>query len=110
MSNLINIIKEELFNFLSETYRDVNNLTIADLAEISKRTNGQLSAKMDMTPFYTKMLTDAYRKKGDQGVIDTFTQLNKVEIFPGVRRGRYSFQPMHTPDNYEGHLEESPIA
>lgn len=47
-----------------------------------------------------KILFNAYRKNGDEGVIDTFIEMGGVEI-QAVRNGRYIFANLFNPEEHE---------
>jgi hypothetical protein len=82
MNDIVAIITEELQNL----YEQQNILTIPDLARAlevhgyDKTGQGHLQ----------KMLSDAYRKAGDQGVIDLYAKIAGVQI-QALRNGRYMF-------------------
>ncbi|MFW6220007.1 MAG: hypothetical protein ACOC33_04130 [bacterium] len=98
--NLLTIIKEEI---LKEYHQDLNNLTLQDLIDISLENTGHDNS---IKPAFTNMFKNAYNKNGEKGVIDLFHQINGLEIYSGPRKGRYSFNPQVTPQDYEGKLEE----
>ena len=93
--NIVNIISEEIQRlFEQEVY------TIPELAKLM----GRLGHHEDSFQHLEKMLSDAYRKNGDKGVIDLFAQMAGVEI-QALRNGRYMFANLYTPENNDGYLE-----
>ena len=103
MNDVIRIIREELvLREQQHTY------TIPELAATMKK----LGYDDQGVKALQEILMDAYRKAGDEGVIDTYQQMAGVQI-QALRQGRYVFadlggggEPMleirdnacHTPD------------
>lgn len=93
--NIKSIINEEVKRLFEQ---DV--YTIPELSQLLTR-QGHDKETIDILEKY---LQDSYRKYGDKGVIQVYKEITGVEI-QALRNGRYVFDNLYTPEDYEGYIE-----
>jgi len=109
---LLNIIKEEIDKFISEN-QGYDNMTIIDVAKITADFTGY-GDQVKMVNSFITMFQNAYKKDGDNGVIQLFKESTQHDIFI-IRAGRYSFTPQITPEDhnwktfYESVIADLPV-
>jgi len=90
------IINEELKTLFE-------NLEVYTIPQLAQLMNTRMQHPESSTRIYQRMLQDAYRKGGDQAVIDMYTKLAGVQI-EALRNGRYVFASLS--GGGENQLEE----
>ena len=79
-------IKSVITEELKTLFENLEVYTIPQLAQLLTR----MGHPQESIPVFQKMLLDAYRQKGDAGVVDMYTQIAGVQI-EALRNGRYVF-------------------
>lgn len=80
---VIDVINEEI----KKLFENLEVYTIPELAGLMGSRMGHDKQTVDI---YTKMLWDAYKRGGDDAVVDMYTQISGVQI-EALRNGRYVF-------------------
>ena len=87
---MIIIIKEEIQKLFEERI-----CGIPELAQIM----GRVGFEKEQQGYLVNMLRNAFRRYGDQGVIDMYAEMSGVEI-QAISKGRYVFAGVHKPETY----------
>ena len=87
---IIKLIKEEIQKLFEERI-----YSIPELAQIM----GRVGYEKEQQGYLGNMLRDAFRRYGDQGVVDMYTKMSGVEIH-AISKGRYVFAGVHKPESY----------
>jgi hypothetical protein len=90
MKSIETVIREEIV-----LHEELRAYSIPELAETLRK----LGYDDQGVKAIQQVLLNAYRKAGDEGVIDTYTQMSGVQI-QAIRNGRYVFAGLQTPSDY----------
>jgi hypothetical protein len=82
---IVDIIKEEI-----QLFEQNKIYSLQDLSQLM----GNMGVDANIA---LKMLSDKFRKEGDEGVMKMFKEMSGVEVFQ-ASRGKYSFAPMMSPE------------
>ena len=87
---LIKFIKEEIQKLFEERI-----YSIPELVQMM----GRVGYEKEQQGYLANILRAAFRRYGDQGVVDKYGEMSGVEIH-AISKGRYVFAGVHKPESY----------